>query len=251
MVDAQPQELVDRALRLEQPEEALAAVALLRKQLAALERIHVRNARDAGGSWRGIAALLGVTKQALHKKHAGWLRERPQEQERPPLPSAEAHVVVTGEARRVVRYAREEAAARAHFPVGTMHLLLGLLRDPASAPAQALAACGITLAVLRTELDRLLAALPRPEATQGRLPISRAARRALEQSLHETVRLGHGHLGVEHVLLGVLREETGPAERLLAVFGTSPAAVEERLVELLGRNQDRAGTSDAVPNVAA
>jgi Clp amino terminal domain, pathogenicity island component len=246
-VDAHPQKLVRQALTLEDPELALAAVARLRRHLATLERIHVRNAREAGCSWSRVAALVGLSKQALHKKHAAWLQERPLELARPP--AAGAQVVVTGEARRIVRYAREEARARGHYPVGTVHLLLGLLRDPRSAAARALTACSVTLAAARTELDRLLEALPRPGPTPGRLPVSRAARRALEQSLHESVRLGDGHLGVEHVLLGLLRQEAAPITRTLAAAGTSPAAVEAALMEALGRKIKHGGTSDRVRNL--
>jgi DNA-directed RNA polymerase specialized sigma24 family protein len=51
------------------PAEGLQAVAALRRLLEQLEQLHVRNARAAGWSWSEIAALLGVTKQTVHRKH--------------------------------------------------------------------------------------------------------------------------------------------------------------------------------------
>jgi predicted transcriptional regulator len=36
-----------------------------------LEALQVENARDQGWTWEQIAQLLGVTRQAVHKKHAG------------------------------------------------------------------------------------------------------------------------------------------------------------------------------------
>jgi hypothetical protein len=51
------------------PAEGLQAVAALRRLLEHLEELHVRNARAAGWSWSEIAALLGVTKQTVHRKH--------------------------------------------------------------------------------------------------------------------------------------------------------------------------------------
>ncbi len=58
------------------PEVGLAAVAALRGLVEVLEALQVENARDAGWSWEQIAGVLGVSKQAVHKKHAGgWLRK--------------------------------------------------------------------------------------------------------------------------------------------------------------------------------
>ena len=51
------------------PATGLRAVAALRRLLEQLEDVHVRNARAAGWSWSEIAALLGVTKQTVHRKH--------------------------------------------------------------------------------------------------------------------------------------------------------------------------------------
>jgi hypothetical protein len=52
------------------PRVGLAAVAALRRLLESLEALQVRNARDKDWSWQDIADVLGVSKQAVHKKHA-------------------------------------------------------------------------------------------------------------------------------------------------------------------------------------
>ncbi|WP_035289604.1 helix-turn-helix domain-containing protein [Actinokineospora spheciospongiae] len=51
------------------PRVGLRAVAALRKLLEQLEAVQVRSARADGWSWQEIAAELGVSKQAVHKKH--------------------------------------------------------------------------------------------------------------------------------------------------------------------------------------
>jgi hypothetical protein len=56
------------------PEIGLAAVVALRRLVEVLEALQVDNARARGWSWRDIARRLGVTKQAVHYKHA--LRSR-------------------------------------------------------------------------------------------------------------------------------------------------------------------------------
>jgi DNA-directed RNA polymerase specialized sigma24 family protein len=53
------------------PAVGLAAVASLRALLESLEELQVRNARERGWSWQQIAEVLGVSKQAVHKKHGG------------------------------------------------------------------------------------------------------------------------------------------------------------------------------------
>jgi DNA-binding IclR family transcriptional regulator len=53
------------------PRTGLRAVAALRKLLEQLETLQVRNARDQGWSWQDVADELGVSRQAVHKKHAG------------------------------------------------------------------------------------------------------------------------------------------------------------------------------------
>ena len=53
------------------PRVGLAAVAALRRLLESLEALQVRNARESDWSWQDIADVLGVSKQAVHKKHAG------------------------------------------------------------------------------------------------------------------------------------------------------------------------------------
>jgi hypothetical protein len=59
------------------PRVGLRAVAALRRLLEQLEALQVDNARREGWSWQEIASLMGVTKQAVHKKHAGrWFRRR-------------------------------------------------------------------------------------------------------------------------------------------------------------------------------
>jgi hypothetical protein len=60
----------------EDPREGLEAVVALRRLLEALEAAQVENAFIAGWSWARIAEVLGVSKQAVHKKHAGRIRDK-------------------------------------------------------------------------------------------------------------------------------------------------------------------------------
>jgi DNA-directed RNA polymerase specialized sigma24 family protein len=65
-----------RAVDSTDPGVGLRAVAALRRLLEQLEALQVDNARTHGWSWQEIAAALGVSRQAVHKKHAIRLRGR-------------------------------------------------------------------------------------------------------------------------------------------------------------------------------
>jgi hypothetical protein len=58
------------------PEVGLRAVASLRALLEAVEELQVRRARELGWSWQQIAALLGVSKQAVHQRFGSASRRR-------------------------------------------------------------------------------------------------------------------------------------------------------------------------------
>ncbi|MCF2531632.1 helix-turn-helix domain-containing protein [Yinghuangia soli] len=61
------------------PAVGLRAVRALRDLADRLEALQVRSAREQGWSWQEIAACLGVTRQAVHKKHAATGRFRSKE----------------------------------------------------------------------------------------------------------------------------------------------------------------------------
>jgi len=216
----------------EEPGEGLATVAALRARLESLEALHVEKAVRAGWSWRRIAEVLGVTKQAVHKKHARRVAERLAAE----TSGDRTQLVVTGRARQSVRYAREEADALRESALRPEHLLLGLLRDEGGPAAAALQAAGVTLEAARQEVRASREAEARPVVAGARepderLPVAPEARALMEESLREAVRRGDDHLGVEHLLLALLHDEGGRALRLLDALGVEPDELEPLLEE--------------------
>ncbi len=65
-----PTETLTAASDPTDPGTGLRAVAALRKLVDQLEALQVRNARARGWSWQAIADGLGVSRQAVHQKHA-------------------------------------------------------------------------------------------------------------------------------------------------------------------------------------
>ena len=103
--------------------------------------------------------------------------------------------------------------------------------DPPGRPqtddASALAALGIDLAAVRRQIEETFGpgALERTRAAKGgragrrRPRWDRSAKKVLELSLREALRMKHNYIGTEHVLLGLLHPGTGAAQQVLADAG--------------------------------
>jgi DNA-directed RNA polymerase specialized sigma24 family protein len=75
MTSTEPQNAV-AAAAAEDPATGLRAIRALRELADRLEALQVANARGRGWSWQQIAESLGVSRQAVHKKHARSRRDR-------------------------------------------------------------------------------------------------------------------------------------------------------------------------------
>jgi ATP-dependent Clp protease ATP-binding subunit ClpC len=136
----------------------------------------------------------------------------------------------TERGRQSVVLAQDEARALKHNYIGTEHLLLGLLREREGIPVRVLDAFGITVEEVRMQVARLVG--QGDEVTTGQIPFTPRAKKVLELSLREALRLGHREIGTEHVLLGLLREGDGVAVRILAGF-TDPERIRQELLSVL------------------
>ena len=226
-----PATLTARAVGAEDPHERLKAICALRAELDELEADAVRGAIGSGASWSQVAEALGVSKQSAHRRHAKRLDEPPSPPRYPSEPPPAERVVVTAQARRAVRAARAAARALGHAAVDPAHMLLGLMADTDGPAAAALSAIGVEFDAARDAVVEL--GLPAGAPERRNVPISSEAQAALEQSLREAQRLGHDHLGSEHLLLAVLRDDHGGAVRTLAATGISAEDVERCLGKVL------------------
>jgi hypothetical protein len=229
-----PTSLAARALGAADPRDRLRAISALRGELDELEVDAVRGAIRGGSSWSQVADALGISKQSAHRRHSKRIDEPLARRPRPPRPSPSGQVVVTAQSRRAVRASRAAARVLQHTSVDPAHLLLGLMADTTGAAAIALGAIGVEVEAARDAVARLgLPATRSGASAKRRVPISDGARAALEQSLREAQRLGHEHLGVEHLLLALLRDEHGGAVRALAEVGISADDLERCLGKVL------------------
>lgn len=208
--------------------EALKAIAAARTELGRLEGEQVGRALDAGASWSAVAEALGISRQAAHKRHRA---RRPAAPEKPDGNGGPRKVLVTSEARQAMRYAREEARSLGTGTVGTEHVLLGILRCERSSATKALASLGVSLERARgAVLPTLELATPgRRAGLGGTGTVSPRAREVLEQSLGEALGRSEGYIGVEHLLLALLRSPGSGAHRTLDRLGVAVEDLESEL----------------------
>ncbi len=186
----------------------------------------VDQARLAGRSWTEIGSRMGVTKQAARKRFL------PPDVD-PEPDDAGGFERFTPRARNVIVAAHNAAVAQRVAEVTPAHLLLGLLEESTSVAVVALDRVGVDPAAVRARAE---AHLPGPVDTPPALvPYDLAARKVLELTVREALRLGHSYIGTEHVLLALIEHDTpdGP----LVGADVDKAAVEtevERLIAMVG-----------------
>jgi uncharacterized protein (TIGR02246 family) len=133
----------------------------------------------------------------------------------------------TEKARRVVFFARYEASQYGSATIGTEHLLLGLLREDIVLMSRFLGRGG-TGPEIRTEIERVIT-VGKPISTSVEMPLSVECKRILKLAAEEAERLGHRHIGTEHLLLGILGVGDGLAARILNGRGVQAVAIRKQI----------------------
>jgi hypothetical protein len=201
---------------LQQLSTAAATISELTTTSDAALGFFVDRARGAGKSWVEISAVLGVTKQAAHKRFADSWTNRP------------AFERYTQRARAVVTAAADIARERNHDFVGTEHLLLGMYNQPEGIAAKVLVKHGITNESVLQAVDvQSPAAEPsdKPKSLDGdNPPYTRRAAHVLQGAAGEALTLGHNYVGTEHLLLAFYRDQAGIATKILLEQGLEESA---------------------------
>ncbi|MFE5713467.1 Clp protease N-terminal domain-containing protein [Streptomyces sp. NPDC056501] len=182
----------------------------------------VDQARRSGASWTDIGRSMGVTRQAAQKRF---------------VPKADAEAMdpnagfsrFTPRARNVVMASQNEATAAGNDEILPAHLALGLLAEPEGLAAYWILSRGVTLDRVR---EVVTATLPPAVAEAPALvPYDAAAKKVLELTFREALRLGHNYVGTEHILLALLEYEDGAG--VLTDLGLDKATAEREIAETI------------------
>src|ERR1700677_4706239 len=133
----------------------------------------------------------------------------------------------TEKARRVIFFARYEASQFGSPYIETEHLLLGLLRENKQLANRFLRSHAAVDSI-RKQIEGHTTAREKV-STSVDLPLSHECKRVLAYAAEEAERLNHRHIGTEHLLLGILREEKCVAAEILNERGLRLNAIREEL----------------------
>jgi ATP-dependent Clp protease ATP-binding subunit ClpC len=138
----------------------------------------------------------------------------------------------TEKARRVIFFARYEASQYGSPYIETEHLLLGLMREDKALANRFLRSHG-SIESIRKEIEQRITIRERI-STSVEVPLSQESKRILNFATEEAERLGHKHVGTEHLLLGILREEKCFGAEILQERGLRLSALREELARSAG-----------------
>ena len=150
--------------------------------------------------------------------------------------------------RRALFFARYEASRAASHQIGAEHLLLGMLREADETLVSLCESADIDLRALRDELLGDTIALE-PASTSPDLPLSEETKKVLAFAVHEAESMGHGRVGTEHLVLGLLRIEESSAAKYLTTRGFELFELRDEVIRR-GHEIEAEETADATPLVA-
>lgn len=132
----------------------------------------------------------------------------------------------------VLRQAQQNACALGHSYVGSEHLLLALARQSHTPAGQLLNSRGLNATTLQAVIaGQCGTGRPGTAPAQGLTP---RCRKIIEHAAREASRMGHKHIGPEHLLLGLLQEGTGSAASVLVKRGIDPRRFYQEASASLG-----------------
>jgi ATP-dependent Clp protease ATP-binding subunit ClpC len=142
----------------------------------------------------------------------------------------------TDQSRRAVVLAQDEARRLNHNYIGTEHLLAGLRREERGAAARALESAGITVDAVRGQIETIIGQGTQPPS--GHIPFTPRAKKCLELSLRQALKLNHRHIDTGHLLLALISKDDCVAVQVLDGLGTDLAQLSARVISEIEDNPE-------------
>jgi len=150
--------------------------------------------------------------------------------------------------RRSLFFARYEASRSSSRSIGSEHLLLGMLREADPVMTDLIERLDVDVRTLRDELLGDRVSVERV-STSPDLPLAEETKKALAFAVHEAESMGHGAVGTEHLMLGLLRAEGCSAAQYLTAHGFDLFQLREEVVRH-GREIEAEASVQATPHIS-
>lgn len=154
----------------------------------------------------------------------------------------------TEKARRVIFFGRYEASQFGASAIEPEHLLLGLMREDKALASRFFPRTQLTIESIRREIEGRTV-MREKISTSVELPLAPETKRVLAFAHEESDKLRHRHIGTEHLLLGLLREERSMASEILYERGLRLHNVREEIARQSGYDA-RERQKKEVPHLA-
>jgi ATP-dependent Clp protease ATP-binding subunit ClpC len=150
----------------------------------------------------------------------------------------------TDQSRRAVVLAQEEARRLNHNYIGTEHLLAGLRREERGAAARALESAGITVDAIRGQIETIIGQGTEPPS--GHIPFTPRAKKCLELSLRQALKLNHRYIDTGHLLLALISKDDCVAVQVLDGVRTDLGQLRARVISEIEDNPEDRDDSPAL-----
>ncbi|MGQ9621963.1 MAG: ATP-dependent Clp protease ATP-binding subunit [Candidatus Caldatribacteriaceae bacterium] len=146
----------------------------------------------------------------------------------------------TEKAKEAIALAQDLLLEYHHNQLDVEHLLLALLKQPDGLTSQIVERCGVDTKVIERELEEALERFPKvyyQDSREAQIYITPRAKSVLNGAEEEAKRLKDEYVGVEHLLVAIVREETGTSYRILRSHGIEVEKIYRALQEIRGQRR--------------
>jgi len=148
-------------------------------------------------------------------------------------------------ARRVLTRAQGEAQRLGHSYIDTEHILLGIAGEESGIAAKVLSNLGMSTGKIQAAVEFVIGK-GEHRSTGGEVDLARRAKRAIEFAVDEARRLNSSYIGVEHILLGLLRESEGVAFSVLESLGITLERTRDEVSRVVRQESMRSRSTGRV-----
>ena len=140
----------------------------------------------------------------------------------------------TNKAKKVIEIANDISVQLGHNYIGTEHILYGLVKEGNGIAAKVLNNKGITEEKVRVKIEEILGIGREIKETLGFTP---RTKRVLENAFLEAKRIGYNYIGIEHLLLAIMKEGDCVAVRIITELDVEISKIYNEIAKVINEEE--------------